>query len=163
MCSNGHTPARSARSSGTPAVSRDASSDCTTSAIRPTSTGSSDRASAVRPGRNWATASPMSIGGRRCRSSQSADRSAIRRQSRNRSSWTSSGTSPVSASISAHRPAKSSTSRATTHARVTSTTDAPVSSVIRWSNEMPDRLTIWLTMRVEMISRRSGCWRMASA
>ena len=31
------------------------------------------------------------------------------------------------------------------HARVTSNTDAPVSSVMRWSNEIPDRLTIWLT------------------
>ena len=35
VCSSGHSPARSARASGTPAASRDASPDITTSAIRP--------------------------------------------------------------------------------------------------------------------------------
>ena len=98
------------------------------------------RAGTRRPSR------AMSSGGRRWRSSHSAPRSTIRRQSRNSSSWVSSGTCAGRARRSrAHSAGKSKTSRATTHARVTSTTTAPVSSVMRWSNEMPDRLTIWLT------------------
>ena len=112
------------------------------------------------PGRNSATAAPMSIGGRRWRSSHSAARSTIRRQSRNRSSWTSSGTSPVErVDLGPQRRRSRGRRGPTTQARVTSTTDAPVSSVMRWSNEMPDRLTIWLTSCVAMISRRSRCRR----
>ena len=94
-------------------------------------------------------------GGRRWRSSHSAPRSTIRRASRNRSSWVSSLTCVGSASIWSHVAGKLKMSRAATHARITSTTPAPVSSVMRLSNEMPDRLTIWLATCVAMISRRS--------
>ena len=75
----------------------------------------------------------------------------------------SSGTVRIEGVDLAHRSAKSNTSRDTSHARITSTTDAPVSSVMRWSKEIPDRLTIWLTTTVAMISRRSGWARIASA
>ena len=66
------------------------------------------------------------------------------------------------ASISAHSSEKRNTSRATTQALVTSITDAPVSSVIRLSNEMPERFTIWLPTLVAMISRRRG-WALIAA
>ena len=49
------------------------------------------------------------------------------------------------------------TSRATSHARVMSGTDAPVSSFSRNANVVPDMSTISLTTEVVMISCRSGC------
>ena len=55
------------------------------------------------------------------------------------------------------------TSGATTWARVMSATPAPVSSVMRKSNEVPARLTISLVSPVATISRRSRCPPMAAA
>ena len=157
------SPARRARS-GTPAVSRDASTEWTMSAIRPTSAGSIDAGEHREPG--------LELGHGR---GDVERRAAVAQQPQRRPL----GHPPaveeqVELDVERDLPgrgrrsrpsaaAKSSTSRATTHARVTSTTEAPVSSVMRWSNEIPDRLTISLTSRVAMISRRSGCWRMASA
>ena len=122
-----------------------------------------DAASSAIPGRNQAVVAARSNGGRRWRSTHSAPRSTMRRQSRNRPIWVSSGHDAARGRRSRPTGRRSRTRRcATIHARVTSTTDAPVSSVMRWSNEMPDRLTIWLTTAVAMISRRSGWAAIAS-
>jgi hypothetical protein len=80
----------------------------------------------------------------------------------NNDSWVARVTSVPVASIVAHMAGSSKMSRAAIHARVTSATVAPVSSVIRWSKVIPERLTIWLTRQVRVISARSGCSRIAS-
>ena len=64
----------------------------------------------------------------------------------------------MSSPISSHHTGKSSTSRTASQARETSVIDAPVSSVMRWSYEIPERFAIWLTSLVVAISRRSR-WR----
>ena len=57
----------------------------------------------------------------------------------------------------------SNTSRATSQARVRLGTEAPVSSISRNKNVMPDVSIISLTTEVVMISRRSGCDSIRSA
>ena len=57
----------------------------------------------------------------------------------------------------------SNTSRATSHARVMSGTDAPVSSISRNRNVVPEVSIISFTAEVVMISRRSGWASIRSA
>ena len=139
-------PARRDRS-GTPAASRDASPECTTSAIAARrAPARATGAARSMPGRNWATAAGDVD--RRAAVAQQPQRAALghppaveeqveldveRRRSVERVDLV-----PQRGEVEdlpRRRPTPASTS----------TTDAPVSSVIRWSNEMPDRLTIWLT------------------
>jgi hypothetical protein len=72
-------------------------------------------------------------------------------------SWAAVSTLLSSASTCRRKPARSNTSRATRKARVTSDTDAPVSSPNRNTKVVPPKLTMSFTTRVVMISRPSGC------
>ena len=62
-----------------------------------------------------------------------------------------------------HHELRPFTSAATTWARVMSATPAPVSSVMRKSNEVPAMLTISLVSMVATMSRRSRCPPMTAA
>ena len=148
VCSSGHTPARSASSLGH--AGRRAATP------RRSCTSVGHPADEHRPEtRLPARAMPgLELGRRRrrCRSAGGGGAAATARPARpsggrrgTARAARRAATCPCSASISSHSAAKSKISRAATQARVTSTTEAPVSSVIRWSNEIPDRLTIWLT------------------
>ena len=99
----------------------------------------------------------MSNGGRRLCSSHRAARSVSLRPSSSSRIWTEVSTWPSSASTCAQKPAMSKTSRATSQAAVMSGTDAPVSSLSRNANVIPDRSTMSLITAVVMISRCSRC------
>ena len=98
----------------------------------------------------------MSNGGRRLCSSHRAARSVSLRPSSNSVIWAAMPTRPPEPSTWRQKAGMSNTSRATSQARVRSGTDAPVSSISRNKNVMPEVSIISLTAEVVMISRRSG-------
>ena len=99
----------------------------------------------------------MSNGGRRLCSSHRTARSVSLRPSSSKVIWAARLTCPSSASTWRQKAGMSNTSLATSQARVKLGTEAPVSSISRNKNVMPDVSAISLTTEVVMISRRSGC------
>ena len=109
------------------------------------------------------TVASMSNGGRRLCSSQRLARSVSLRPSSSIAICGAMPMLPPRPSTWCQKAGMSNTSRATSHARVRSGTDAPVSSISRNMNVVPEVSIISLTAEVVMISRRSGWASIRSA
>ena len=105
----------------------------------------------------------MSNGGRRLCSSHRVARSVSLRPSSSRVIWAAMPTWTFRLSTWCQKAGMSNTSRATSQARLRSGTDAPVSSISRNKNVVPEESIISLTAEVVMISRRSGWASIRSA
>ena len=108
-------------------------------------------------GANFAiSSSTFSRPPRDCKNQRVA-RSNSLRDSKNSSVWQSVDTWPSNASKSDQSWFRPNTSRDTTNARKISEVPAPLSSAARQAYVMPPRLTMSLTITVEIISLRNGC------